>query len=446
MTNKTPYTNQKGVFLYSPLVEQVKNSLLDKSHFYFYGGPKTGKTTFLNVLKDKLKVEEIYYGRNQQSMGRMLKKIGEIIEQPTNKKDFNKFILIDDLDFYTINSMDTQQMSSVDFLNDITNWAGFSEQKIIATGQNEPDKLIEDIQSNGTSKYKVDKEKLVEYWSSIPSKYKIHQLSPWSTFLWEKILMASLSTELLPVNKKLKLDTIQNLFKIVIKLTGAHPLLWGAATSQLKILCGQEESLSGFENGILTNYLKVHVQSEVLSTLRRILKKLNREDLLILNTVLKCQNIDQECPIGVNQVRHLINSALVRFNIEDGKLNIPGEILIDELSQIFEEAKLNKPICFILEDKQNPKKKGKIIIKTETEEYFIELKGSTWLIMKSIFNANGKIVTPDELKTIGSFKNKTGVRSAINRIEEIIRKHPITPIIENIHGEGYKFSEPKIKV
>jgi hypothetical protein len=440
-----------GVFLYYNFVNDVINSDLDNSCYYFWAGRKMGKTALLSHLAEKFNAKKIFSGRNKHDVDDLLNRITD----NDHYGDFKNGIIIDDLDFLTIGLLENNFNKSEKMVKlfNATTSASSKGFKIVATGRVDPGEMIQIINDHGIADdEQLNNSKIVDLWSDILSRWIKQQLSPWIPINWKDILHSNFVAEISAIQPKAINTTLDKIFKVILNLTGGHPILWGSATSQLKKISklnNQKENIFKAENvgqeeiDKIGHFINFHVGNEISSVIQMMLQEIPKNYIPKLIQFLSYKNDQRDQSEITPDARDLLaKSGFIFFDYSQNRYQIPGKILEDEIKRFCDKHSLNTPQCSLKFDSVNPNSNGHLIIAIAGEEITIALKGSSWRIIKYLYEAKGKILSNENLKEISGLKTDTAVRSALTRLEKKIRESGHIDLIENIRGEGYKFKLP----
>lgn len=441
--------SSKPVFLYDNIIQRIENSSSENSHFYILGGRKMGKTSILSKLKDKYKLPAIYSGKDFNSILSFKESLASLVDDAKFQYSDNKFILIDDLDYMSIglNVTDHADNSSNLFMSlyEATKMASLYGIKIIASGRHHPAallKILDEKKDDENINTRIEH----EFWSDVLSRWVEIPISPWISLRWSEVLLMKLKTIInkcaANVNNQLESELNDVIHKI-IKLTGGYPPLWGVATSELQRIVSDELSMkrtnesgnkhNGISGDIIRLFIHQHILSTAMPVVRSILSSLSMAELSVLKEISLGNVADASKQRTIDL---LISAGLTFYDGQEGVYRVPGDILCDELKTYTALSSI-----FTIEaDPENKTKKGFLIIAKGTENIRVSMKGSAWRVLKHLVEARGKIVSVDELLKASKIEKPNTLRSAIRRIESLVSKSTEIQCIENIHGEGYRFS------
>lgn len=449
---------ETGVFIYNYFIHEIVHSAPDNNLFYYFGGIKTGKSSFLHRLSEKFENVPVYSGYNASSIKKLTADSKKICGKGV------KAILIDDLDVFTINCINSGEKGINLFKNlyEIVEKKLPGSTKIVATGRC-PENLMEKISDNH-----LDLKGPNLLWSEILTRWHRSLLSPWMKTNWEDNLKNCFKTEIEKIIEGVSQDSLNMLFDLLIKITGGHPALWGKATAEIKSLAKMHiagKLPKNYENLFILDkhkkkntydeiqkYMKEYIEFysgiEELPVFRRTLKKINNEDDPRLTDALNILYDIAESSDGINinnqpYIRDfLVKNGLVYYDVNKMKHRIPGSILIEEIKRFFKTIDISEPFYSLFSIPADNNISGKFIAKSRDRESEISLKGTEWRIFKNIFEQKGGIVSLAELKKCSGIEKDTSIRSALKRIDDKMKEGGFGSVIENVHGEGYRYHDP----
>ena len=425
----TDNSRDEGIFLYDSLLYEIETAHFDNRLFYYYGGRKIGKSALLNQLKKKMEVN-VYNGSSYAEISELLDNKAEI------KSEDKKAILIDDFDMFTYDFIKSERDDRDNFeqcfdkLYETSKDYSMKGHKIVLTGCDSPQTVLAKIDKHmgkGNVAYKL--------WSDVLLKWEFSLLSPWmmEPNYWKNKLKNKL---------KQKID-FHELSDFIVRFTGGHPLLWGAATTGLQRLGVWRDDKKPKEYLSIDKikaYLEFFVSQQASSQIRRIIDKLNPEARMELIEIAKIEDACKNIIKNISIETILLDSGLLYYDVDKCSYCIPGTIIKEEVQRYSNRLNSQGPSFYLLPDDKNPDKSGHFIVNTGIKENKISFKSTTWAILKHLFEAQGKIISLKELRTVSRLKTDTSVRSVLNRLEKKIEDEAnIDSVIENVRGEGYRY-------
>ncbi len=323
---------------------------------------------------------------------------------------------------------------------------------------------------------------------SITEHFDCMRLAPWKGD-WESRVRISMSEafgSVVSQSKSISEEILSAWVDQTLRLSGGHPTLVNAAfqyftsiyldNAQLntdaenQLLSGPDDSM---DDTTWRRILRIHLEDQLvdraLPLVRYILQQAQAEDSTITQQLLAVaeNGLNKESSF----VRRRLRETGLVYSQPDGRLEIVGELIKEWIPRVLAQSRIGdtcsknplqpsptikparpkstpslaseaKPMNGVqVEILGNGNYAGVLKIKAASAADEVPLNGGPWRVVQHLREAEGEPVSLDTLAQRANLSSETAVRSAIQRLQKVLRENHLENVIDNVRGQGYRLSD-----
>jgi hypothetical protein len=434
--------------------------MLQQGAVLIVGGRGTGKTTLLDQVAERLEAEGereglVLNGRDTSEERRRLKK-------ETDEKRSYSMILIDDLDALLTAGPDDRAEDLHAVVACL--WWQVNNQRPSQPGRRARFVATSSIEFQGPAAYRlaaaIERKGDQIKWRDISSYFTEglarHRIDLWKAG-WQGRWLEEFETAF---GTDLPGELGGRWARLILKLTGGHPALFGPMVNRLRELCAAEAGTlevlerrligrGGVEDGgacnddEMTRYIEDQLWADPMRRIRSILRRLkdssNGAEAAAYTALVEIAADHSEAgakpPRDPNVRRLLKDEALVYEDMKTGNFHIPGALI---RGQILQAVTRSQPVFGLVPDAED-EDAGELVVQSGAGEERMAFSGVGWRVLREIYRAQGGLVSAAELKEKANLSDeKRGVANAIQRLQSKLRVYG--DVIINEYGKGYRFA------
>ncbi len=272
----------------------------------------------------------------------------------------------------------------------------------------------------------------------------------------------------------------------ICRLSGGHPALIHTAYRYFSSIYYDHSNLNtdaenrllhgpggGMDEETWLRVLRVHLEDQLidraLPLVRHVLRQTQSDDPEAVQQLLSVAQGDlQE---STSLVRQRLRETGLVYSQPDGRLEVAGELIKEWIPQIIEQHRLREQAAREAKRSSSPSTappppptatpqqeateisgvnleilgdgnyEGNLKISAGETVVKVPLSGGPWRVAQNLRDAGGEPVSLDLLAERANLSSETAVRSAIQRLQKILRNNGLDNVIDNVRGQGYRLSE-----